>query len=63
MWQVKFTLQDKNPAGKVILTQTIIESGFKNRGQAEVWYATGAKQRYGAAFWHRCANVVVEETT
>lgn len=61
MWQVKFTLQDKNPKGEVIDTSIIIESGFKNQGQAEAWLAVGAKQRYGPLFWHRLAKVEVLE--
>jgi hypothetical protein len=61
MWRVQFRLEDKNPAGKVVFTQYLIEGGFENKGQAEAWLATGAKQRYGAAFWHRCAKVTVLE--
>ncbi len=61
MWKVQFRLEDKNPAGKVVFTQCIVEGGFKNKGQAEAWLATGAKQRYGIRFWHRCAKVTVIE--
>jgi hypothetical protein len=62
MWKVRFTLQDKNPAGEVIATQILSEAGFDNAGQAEAWLATGARQRYGPLFWHRCAKIeVVEE--
>ena len=61
MYKVKFTLQDKNPAGEVILTQVLVEGGFKNQGQAEAWLAVGARQRYGVVFWHRCSKVTVIE--
>jgi hypothetical protein len=61
MWKVRFTLQDKNPAGEVIATQILCESGFDNQWQAEHWYATGARQRYGPLFWRRCTKIEVIE--
>ena len=62
MWKAKFTLQDKNPAGEVTLTHVLTEAGFKNKDQVEVWLAVGARERYGVAFWFRCAEVeVVDE--
>ena len=62
MWKVKYTLQTKNPAGKVIHEMVLSESGFNNQGQAEHWHATGARLRYGPLFWHRCAKIeVVDE--
>ncbi|KKN92285.1 hypothetical protein LCGC14_0207760 [marine sediment metagenome] len=61
MAKVIFTLEDKDVTGEVTCTQVIIESGFKNEGQAHVWLAEGAKQRYGAVFWHRVAKIEVTE--
>ena len=61
MWSVRFTLQDKNPAGHVVFEQVWSESGFENQGQAEAWLADGAKQRFGDLFWHRCAKIEVVE--
>jgi hypothetical protein len=59
MWKVKYTLQDKNPAGEVIHENVIGEAGFDNQGQAEAWHATGARERYGVLFWHRCVKIEV----
>ena len=63
MWKAKFTLEDKNLAtGKVLNTHVLTEAGFANEGQANTWLATGARERYGALFWQRCAKIeVVEE--
>ena len=60
-WKVEFTLQDKNPAGKVTRELVLSEAGFANRGQAEAWLADGARERYGPLFWHRCAKIKVDE--
>jgi hypothetical protein len=70
MWRVRFELEVRDATGQrtntrapVIESYTLIESGFPNQGQAEVWYAVGARQRYGPAFWNRVKGVKVEEAT
>jgi hypothetical protein len=55
-----FTLKDLNPAGEVTATQILTEKGFANAGQVEHWLATGARERYGPAFWHRCTKIEVK---
>ncbi len=46
MAEVRFTMEDREPlTGKVTSTQVIVESGFDNKWQAEVWLAKGARLR------------------
>ena len=62
MWRVRFELASASPQGALVDCLSISEAGFDNRGQAEAWLATGAKMRYGAAFWHRVRSIHVEES-
>ena len=61
MWKVIFNLGKTTAQGEQIIDQVIIESGFKNKGQAEAWPADGAKQRYGPVFWARIRSIEVSE--
>ena len=62
MWRVRFELSSMSPSGQPIDHLTISEGGFENKGQADAWFATGAKLRYGPAFWQRVRRIHVEES-
>jgi hypothetical protein len=62
MWRVRFELCSVSPQGAIIDRLDVSEGGFKNKGQADAWLATGAKLRYGAEFWKRVRRICVEES-
>jgi hypothetical protein len=62
MWRVRFELSSMTPQGAIIDRLDISEGGFENKGQADAWLATGAKLRYGAAFWQRVRRICIEES-
>ena len=61
-WRVRFELASTGTRGELVDCLSICEAGFDNRFQAEAWLATGAKLRYGAAFWYRVRSIHVEES-
>lgn len=62
MWRVRFELASVSPQGEFVNRLTVSEGGFDNKGQADAWFATGAKMRYGPAFWQRVRSIHVEES-
>jgi hypothetical protein len=61
-WRVRFELASTGTRGEIVDRLSICEAGFENRWQAETWLATGAEERYGAAFWYRLRSVHVEDS-